>query len=89
MGLRPGLRLRVSLNEVRWSVLTNGVDGRRIRIPIGQWPSVDLECARSQARRLKRAMERPADEDDADLSVGRLLDLYDGRRLVQLRKGAG
>ena len=68
-------------------MLARDADGRRIRIPIGLWPKVDLKTARDQARRLKRAMERPVEEEDGDLSVIRLLDLYDKRRLVQLRKG--
>lgn len=83
----PGLRLKVGFEDARWSVLARDADGKRIRIPIGNWPRIDLEAARSQARRLKRAMERPIDEDDSDLSVGRLLDLYERRRLSQLKKG--
>jgi integrase len=86
-GGEPGLRLRLGQHEARWSVLASGADGRRIRIPIGQWPVIGLLAARDHARRLKRAMDRSAGEVEPELDLNRLLGLYDRRRLVQLRKG--
>lgn len=87
-GREAGLRLKVGHEDVRWSVLARLPEGASVRIPIGGWPNIDLTEARIRARQLKRALERPEPEDDADLTVGQLLDVYDKRRLTQLRKGS-
>ncbi len=84
----PGLRLRVGASGAEWSVLAKGVDGRRVRLPIGRWPTVGLVMARDQARRLKQAMDTGSGQESGpQLTIGRLLDLYERRRLSQLRKG--
>ncbi len=63
-------------------------DGRRIRIPIGLWPRWTFEGgarpgAATEAGKWNGRLRRKAGQGDHSA----LLDLYDKRRLVQLRKG--
>jgi integrase len=83
----PGLRLRIGESTAKWSVLARGAAAARLRVPIGAWPTVGVEHARTMARALKRTFAE-APETEADDSLGTLLDRYKLRRLVQLRKGA-
>jgi integrase len=82
----PNLSLEFGPGNARWSVLAMDAEGGCIQIPIGNWPGTSLEAARKQARRLWDAMLPTVDAGE-DISVGRLLDLYEHRRLSQLRKG--
>lgn len=84
--VEPNLSLEYGAGNVRWSVLATDADGGCVQIPIGSWPGTNLEAARMQARRLWDAMQ-PSAEAGEDISVGRLLDLYEHRRLSQLRRG--
>ena len=82
----PNLSLEFGEGNARWSVLATDADGVCVQIPIGSWPGTNLQAARNHARRLKEAMQPAADADE-NLSVSRLLELYEHRRLSQLRRG--
>lgn len=51
-GIEPGLRLRLGPRGARWSVLTDGVTGKRSRVDLGSWPtmSVNSGARRSEDR---------------------------------------
>jgi integrase len=61
-------------------------DQNRLRIPLGNWPDVPVAEARKLVAKLKATFEPPAAEETAALTVAKLLDRYDTRRLSQLRK---
>jgi integrase len=81
-----GLRVRAGKRGARWSLLLYSV-GHRIRMRLGTWPAVKVETAREGARRVKRQSRATLGEDE--LTIRDLLDLYDRRRLSQLRRGVG
>jgi integrase len=83
-----GLRVRAGRRGARWSVLLYSV-GHRIRMRLGTWPAVKVETAREGARRVKRQSRATFSQSEDELTVRDLLDLYDRRRLSQLRRGVG
>lgn len=83
----PGLRLRSGSAGARWSLLTKGPDGEKVRIPLGAWPKIDVAQARILAGALRSTLADLAKDDEAALSVRALLARYEARRLCQLRKG--
>jgi integrase len=87
-GLEAGLRLRVTGAAARWYVLARTGGGLRARIPLGVWPTLAVDDARSAARAIKQnlaSIAAPVEEGPA--TVGAVLDRYKTRRLSQLRKG--
>ena len=84
----PGLRLRIGGRVAQWSVLTRGAVADRVRLPLGSWPAVTADQARTLARALKGTFASVAANEQNDTSVGVLLARYQARRLAQLRKGA-
>src|SRR5579871_6658599 len=83
----PGLRLRIGEASANWSVMTRGPGGEKARLPLGSWPGVSLERARSLAKAFKRTFADTAAEELDELAVVTLLERYKTRRLSQLRKG--
>jgi len=83
----PCLRLRAGKRGARWSVLVYRV-GDRIRVRLGSWPGVRVAEARKGAKLMKRQIRVTVQAEDA-LTVRDLLDLYNRRRLSQLRRGSG
>jgi integrase len=83
----PGLRLRIGEASAKWSVMTRGPGGEKARLPLGSWPGVSLDRARSLARAFKRTFAGAAEEELDELAVVTLLERYRARRLSQLRKG--
>jgi integrase len=63
--------------------------GERIRMRLGFWPSIKVANAREGARRVKRQLKATLGETADVMTVRDLLDLYDRRRLSQLRRGSG
>jgi integrase len=86
-GIEPGLRLRLGPRGARWSVLTNGVTGKRSRVDLGSWPKVNVNQARERARRVKCDNKRFSGSDWSVITVGSLLDRYSDSRIRQLRQG--
>jgi integrase len=84
----PGLRLRLGPDGATWSVMTYTLSGSRVRVPVGAWPAVGVDEARSFAGALKATFQQPHAPDEPTLSLRTLLDRYEARRLSQLRKGA-
>ena len=86
--LEPGLRLRLGEGSARWSLLTKGAAGEKTRLPLGTWPAVTVERARTLARAFRRTLTTSAEETLDEQEVVTLLERYRKRRLSQLRKGA-
>jgi integrase len=84
--IEPGLLMRVGPQGARWSYRMRVGDQSRLRIPLGNWPDIPVARARELVAKLKATFDPPADEEPAALTVAKLLDRYDARRLSQLRK---
>jgi integrase len=84
--IEPGLLLRVSAGRARWSFRARVAGDSRLRIPLGAWPDISIARARELVATLKVTLE-PVAEETMALTVAKLLERYDARRLSQLRKG--
>ncbi len=84
--IEPGLLMRVGPQCARWSYRMRVGDQSRLRIPLGNWPDIPVATARELVAKLKATFDPPAAEESAVLTVAKLVDRYDARRLSQLRK---
>jgi integrase len=96
-----GLHLRVGPDgSKKWSVRATGPTGRKIRAPLGEYPTIKVAVARVEAGNMKEQIRKgydpiqakleahaisQADEDAITLNEG--LDLYDTIKLTRLRTG--
>jgi integrase len=87
-GAEPGLRLRLGGRVAQWSVLTRGAVADRMRLPLGTWPTMTVEQARTLAKALKGTFASVTAADQGEATLGSVLLRYNSRRLSQLRKGA-
>ena len=85
--LEPGLRLRLGPRGARWSLLTDNVAGKRSRVDLGSWPTMNVNEARDAARNVKRYNEQSAGPNSSVITVGNLLDRYSESRIRQFRQG--
>lgn len=83
----PGLRLRISEGAARWSLLTHVAGAVRVRLPLGEWPALDIDSARASARAVKAQIAGQDPEAAGPLTVSALLQQYGRKRLGQLRRG--
>lgn len=103
-GAIEGLRMRVggSGDRVRakWSVMLRDASGVRVRVPVGEWPSMGIAEARASADEIRAAASagetvgvraskaEKAEADRARIPVRDLLAVYKAQRLAALKKGA-
>lgn len=83
----PGLRLRISEGTAKWSLLTYVNGAIRVRLPLGEWPALDVEGARASARAVKAQIDGQDPEGPGPLTVSLLLQQYSRKRLSQLKRG--
>jgi len=88
-GPEPGLRLRVTSRSARWSVLIRKTPSVRLRVPLGEWPTVGIAAARASARALRAQLAGSDPEQIGPITLGTLLEQYSRRRLSQLKRGHG
>jgi integrase len=81
------LRLRIGKDGAKWSVLTVGADGDRSRVSLGSWPRVTIERARASAQTAKQQVRSGFGDEAPKQTVREFIDLYDRRKLRQLRRG--
>lgn len=102
-GAVEGLRLRVGGSgdrvKARWSVMLRDATGARVRVPVGEWPTMSIADARAEADRIRAAAAggevvgvraakaKAAEVEKARIPVRDLLAAYKSQRLDGLRKG--
>lgn len=86
-GLESGLRLRLGSRGARWSLLRTNAAGKRSRVDLGSWPTMNVNEAREAARNVRRYNDRSAGSNSSVITIGDLLDRYSDSRIRQLRQG--
>ncbi|MBL6945588.1 MAG: tyrosine-type recombinase/integrase [Rhodospirillales bacterium] len=96
-----GLHLRVgSDGSKKWSVRATGPTGKKIRAPLGEYPTTKVAIARAEAGKMKERIRKgydpiqakqeaqaSAQADEDAITLGEGLDLYDTVKLSGLRTG--